>query len=112
MADIFQEVQEDLRRDRLKALWDRYGTLVVALMVVVVAVVGGWRGWQYYENQQAAAAGDKYEAASKLSADGKTAEARAAFAALSADAPAGYRTIAKLREADEAAKADKAAALD
>lgn len=111
MADIFQEVQDDLRRDRLKAFWDRYGTAVVAVMVLVVAVVGGWRGWQYYEGRQAAAAGDRYQAAAQLAEDGKTAEARAAFAAIAADAPAGYRAIARLREADEAAKADKAAAL-
>lgn len=111
MADIFQEVQEDLRRDRLRAFWDRYGSAIVAVMVLVVIGVGGWRGWQYYENQQAQAAGDRYEAASKLADDGKSAEARAAFAAIATEAPAGYRTIAKLREADEAAKADKPAAL-
>ncbi|MFC3693284.1 tetratricopeptide repeat protein [Chenggangzhangella methanolivorans] len=111
MADIFQEVQEDLRRDRLKAFWDRYGTAIVVVMVVVVAGVGGWRGWQYYENQQAETAGDRYEAAAALAKDGKTAEARAAFAAIAADGPAGYSAIAKLREADEAAKDDKAGAL-
>lgn len=111
MADIFQEVQEDLRRERLKAFWDRYGTAIVVVMLVVVVGVGGWRGWQYFENQKAAAAGDRYEAASQLAEQGKAAEARAAFAAIAADAPAGYRTISKLREADEAAKADKPAAL-
>lgn len=111
MADIFQEVQEDLRRDRLKAFWDRYGTAIVVVMVIVVAGVGGWRGWQYYEAQQAAAAGDRYQAAAALAEDGKDAEARAAFAALAADAPAGYRALSKLREADEAAKADKPGAL-
>lgn len=111
MADIFREVDEDLRRDRLKAIWDRYGTLIVVVAAIVVLGVGGWRGWQYYESRAAAAAGDGYMAAATLAEDGKIEEARKAFAALAADAPAGYRTIARLREADEAAKADKATAL-
>ena len=111
MADIFREVEEDLRRDRLKAIWDRYGTLIVVVAAMIVLGVGGWRGWQYYEARASAAAGDGYMAAAKLAEDGKTEEARKAFAALAADAPAGYRTIARLREADEAVKADKAGAL-
>lgn len=111
MADIFQEVQEDLRRDRLKALWDRYGTVVIVLAALIVLGVGGWRGYQYYEAQAAAKAGDRYLEATRLSADGKAEEARKAFAAIAADAPAGYQTLARLREADEAAKGDAAGAL-
>lgn len=111
MADIFQEVQEDLRRDRLKAIWDRYGTAIVVVAALIVAGVGGWRAYGYYQAQAAAAAGDRYEAAAKLAEDGKSEEARKAFAAIVADGPVGYRAIARLREADEAAKSDKAAAL-
>lgn len=111
MADIFQEVQDDLRRDRFKAFWDRFGTPIVVVAVIVVAVVGGWRGWQYYEAGQAAAAGDRYAAAARLAEEGKTAEARAAFAAIATDGPAGYRTLSRLREADEAAEGDKPAAF-
>ena len=111
MADIFQEVQEDLRRDRLKALWDRYGTAIVVVAALVVAGVGGWRGYQYYQSSAAASAGDRYEAAAALSESGKAEEARKAFAALAADGPSGYRSLSKLREAQEAAKSDKAAAL-
>ena len=111
MADIFQEVQEDLRRERAKALWDRYGTLMIVLAALVVLGVGGWRGYQYYEAQAAATTGDRYAEATRLAADGKADDAREAFAAIAADAPGGYRTLARLREADELAKTDATAAL-
>lgn len=111
MADIYHEIQEDLRRDRLKALWSRYGGVVVAVAALLVAGIGGWRGYEYFQMRAAMAAGDRYQAATKLAQDGKSAEARAAFAAIAADAPPGYATLARLREADEAAKTDPAAAL-
>jgi hypothetical protein len=111
MADIFQEVQEDLRRDRLKALWDRYGALIVTVAVLVVLGVGGWRAYEFYQARTAQQAGDRYQQASDLIEQGKGDEAIKAFAALGADGPAGYRTLARLREADETAKTDKAAAL-
>ena len=39
MADIFTEVEEDLRRDRAKQLWTRYGRYFVALAVVAILAV-------------------------------------------------------------------------
>lgn len=111
MADIFQEVQEDLRRDRWKAVWDRYGTLILLLLTLIVLAVGGWRGYVWYQTREAQAAGDRYAAAAKLAETGKDKEAQDAFAAIAAEAPSGYRTLARLREADEISKSDKAAAL-
>lgn len=111
MTDIFHEIQDDLRRDRMKALWDRYGTLVVIAALLIVAGVGGWRGYAYWQASAAADAGDRYIAATRLSAEGKPEEARKAFEALAADAPEGYATLARLRAADEVAEKDKAAAL-
>ncbi len=44
MADIFSEVDEEVRRERLKQLWDRYGIFLIALAVLIVAGIGAWRG--------------------------------------------------------------------
>ena len=46
VSDIFDEVDEEVRREQFKKLWDRYGTLFVALAVLIVVAVGGWRGYQ------------------------------------------------------------------
>ena len=36
MADIFNEVDEEVRRERLKQLWDRYGIFIIGLAVLLV----------------------------------------------------------------------------
>ena len=106
MADIFHEVDEEVRRERLHKLWERYSILIIAAAVLIVAAVGGWRGYQWHEAKKAAEAGTKFEAAVALSDQGKHAEAEAAFAKVAADAPAGYRALARLRAAAEAAAGD------
>jgi len=104
LADIFHEVDEEVRRERLQKLWDRYSIYVIALAVLIVVGVGLWRGYEWWIGKQAAAAGAKFEQALTLSEQGKHAEAEQAFAKLAADAPAGYRVLARLRAAAELAQ--------
>ncbi len=45
MSDIFREVEEEVRREQAKKLWDRYGAYVIGVAVLLVAVTAGYRGW-------------------------------------------------------------------
>ena len=111
MTDIFHEVDEEVRRERLKKLWERYSVYLIAACVVVVVGVGGWRGYEWWQAKQAALSGAAFEQAVTLAESGKHAEAAAAFAKLSADGTAGYRVLARLREAAELATTDRKAAV-
>lgn len=111
MADIFNEIDEDLRRERFGRLWTRYGGFVIGLAVLIVVAVAGWRGYEWWKLKQDQAAGAQFEAAQKLASDGKTAEAEAAFVALEKDGTSGYRLLARFRAADELAKTNAAAAV-
>lgn len=111
MTDIFQEVEEDVRREKLHALWNKYSPLVLAVAVLIVLAVAGWRGWEWWQQRQAEAAGVKFEAALRLVEEGKTAEAEAALARLEAEAPSGYAQLSRFARAGALAKADKAAAV-
>jgi len=106
VADIFNEVDEEVRRERLHRLWERYSLLIIAAAVLIVAAVGGWRGYQWLAAKKAAEAGTRFESAVALSDQGKHAEAEAAFAKVAAEAPAGYRALARLRAAAEVAAGD------
>ena len=110
MSEIFDEVNEDVRREQLKKLWDKYSIYIVALALLIVAGVGGWRGYEYLEAKKAAEAGALFDKASELSDANKHAEAEAAFADLAAKAPRGYRILARLRTAAEIVHRDKPAA--
>lgn len=108
MADIFDEVEEDLRRARFEQFWKKYWPAVVAVAAVIVIGIGGWRFYEWRQDQQSAAAGGRFEAALRLSRT-NGAEAEAQFAAIAADAPSGYRILARLRQATEIGSRDKAA---
>jgi len=110
VSDIFQEVDEEVRREKLQQLWERHSNLIVALALLVVLAVGGWRGYDWWENKKAAESGEAFEAALNLAEGGKREEARAAFAKLAQDGNSGYRTLARFREAAELAKTDPAGA--
>ena len=106
MSELFDEVDEDLRREQLKKLWERYSIYIIAGAILIIAAVGGWRGYQYLEAKKAAEAGAAFEAAADLAEQNKHAEAEAAFTKLAATAPYGYRLLSRLRAAGEVATRD------
>jgi hypothetical protein len=111
VSELFNEVDEDLRREQLKKLWDKYSILIIGLALLIIVGVGGWRGYSYLEAKKAAEAGAAFDRASELAEQNKHAEAEAAFAKLAAEAPAGYRNLARLRAAGEAVSRDPQAAV-
>jgi len=111
VADIFHEVDEEVRREQLKKLWERYSIYIVALAVLLVAGIGAWRGYEYWVAKKAAAAGAAFESALTLSEQGKHAEAETAFAKVATEAPDGYRVLARFRAAAELAQIKPADAV-
>jgi hypothetical protein len=111
VTDIFNEVDEEIRRERLTKLWQRYGNYLIALCVLAVAAVGAWRGYEWWQAKQAARAGAAFQQAVELAQAGKSQEAEAAFAKVATDGTAGYRVLARLREAAELAPTDRKAAV-
>jgi hypothetical protein len=110
VSELFDEVDEDVRRDQLKRLWDAYSIYIIAGALLIIAAVGGWRGYQYLEGKKAAEAGAAFDQAVELSEADKHAEAEAAFNKLAATAPSGYRLLARLHAAAEVATRDPQAA--
>lgn len=110
MSELFNEVDEELRREQLKKLWEKYSLLIIGVAILIVAAVAGWRGYEYLENQKAEKASAAFDAAVTLAEQDKHAEAEAAFAKLAAEAPRGYRDLARLRAAAAKAVQDPRAA--
>ncbi len=111
MTEIYSEIDDELRRERLKKVWGQYSALIIAAVILALVAVGGWRGYQYLQTQKAAEASSAFEAAAALADQNKHAEAEAAFAKLAETAPLGYRNLSRLRAAAEAARHDINAAV-
>ena len=112
MSDIFNEVDEEIRREKLQRLWDRYQVFIIGGAILLVALVGGWRLNEWWESKKAAEAGGAFHTAMTLSAEGKHAEAEAAFTKVAEKGVAGYRALARLQAAGELAQRDPKAAIE
>ena len=106
MADIFDEVDEDLRAERAQALLRRYGGALIAAALAVICAVAAYQAWQWYQSRRAAEMANAYLAASaeadSIPAAGDPAKRDAAadaFMQVAANGPPGYHTLARLRAA-------------
>ncbi len=111
MTDIFQEVDEEVRRDKAAEFWKKYQNVIIGAALLIVLAAGGFRYWQYEKQRAAQAAGDEFQAAIAAFDAGKTNEAFGGLAKLAADAPGGYRVLAQMTEAGAKAAADPGAAI-
>lgn len=93
---LIREVDEEVRQEEYKKLWDRYGSLFTGLAVLLVLAVGGWEAYKYWQQQQSEQASVVYLDAMRKAKDGKFDDALAALAAVKHD---GYGQLAKLSEA-------------
>lgn len=110
---FIREVDEELRRDQLSALWKRFAPIIIGICVLIVVITAGYRGWLWWEERRAAQGGDRFlEALAKIEA-GDRAAGEDELAAIAADSDAGYAALARLRLAGEKASAgDKKSALE
>ncbi len=91
MADIFDEVNEDLKRDQMQQLWSRYSKYVILTVSIVVLAVGGRQGYTSWQDRQAATAATAFHNA--LAADDVKTSLMAELDKLSP----GYKMLAKFR---------------
>ena len=105
MSDIFQEVDEELRRENFAKLWARYGKYVIALAVVIVLATAGVGQWRKYQLHQREAEGARYAAALDLARQGKEKDAADALAVIAREGAGGHATLARLEAAALKARA-------
>ena len=107
MADIFDEINEELKQDRMTALWRRYGKYVIAFVVAVVAGVSLTQGYSYYKQERDARSADMFFNA--ILSDDVSVTLEAAKEELSDGYVllAEFRLAAALAENDQAAEAEQ-----
>jgi hypothetical protein len=99
LTDIFREVEEEVRRERLEKIWKQYGDYIIVGAAALIIAVAGFELWQRYEDNRRTTASAEYDAAVQLASTNPPA-AIAASEKIAATAPAGYAKLAKFAEAD------------
>lgn len=105
MPDIFDEIEEEVRAERLQRFFARYAGLLLLGVILIVAAVAGWRIWEWRQARFNAVAGAQFltalSEAQTPGPAGKTARltATAMLMGLAENGPPGYRTLARLRAA-------------
>ena len=105
--NIFREVDEELRSDRMRALWRRFAPFVIGAAVAVVALVAVNEGWSWYHANNAAQSSDELYAAFDLIDGGDLAAAQAQLDTVIADGTGNYPVLAEFRKAGVLAKDGK-----
>ena len=113
MVDIFDEVDEDLRAERMARFARRYAIGFIILAALLVIGVAGWQVWLWHRNQEDARAATTFIAVlDKAAQRGSAADRQALagdFAAVARGAPGGYATLARLNQASLLADAGELA---
>ena len=61
MADIFDEINEDLKRDQMQLVWARYGKIVMAAVAAIVLLVALRQGYAAWQTSQAEVSASAYQ---------------------------------------------------
>ncbi|MER9728929.1 tetratricopeptide repeat protein [Mesorhizobium sp. M0217] len=109
---FIREVNDEMRREKAQALWDRFGPALLGLAILVVLGTAAFVGYRYWDETRANRSGDAFSQALKLANDGKSDEALTALEQLEKDGYGAYPLLARMRAATvKADKGDFAAAV-
>ena len=95
MADIIDEINEEIKQERMKALFAKYGKVVLGFAAAVVSIVVAIQGYGIYQGSVRAKAATAY-----FNALGES-EIGNALADASSDLSGGYQMLAKFVTAAE-----------
>ena len=112
VQNIIEEIDEDIQRERLKKIWEKYGNHFIALALAIVLGTGAtvsFKSWQHTRNAENTA---RFIAAIDAAQGKDTAAATSALEGFAKDAPEIQAALADLQVAALKAKGgDKAGAV-
>jgi len=97
VADLFEEVEEQLRSDRYRRLALKAAPWALGLIVAALIAIGGWWGWQHYREQAVGKASEQYAQALDALEQGRADQATRLFTEVSKLDAAGYKSLALMQ---------------
>ncbi|MEE2567166.1 tetratricopeptide repeat protein [Hyphobacterium marinum] len=97
MADIFNEVEEELRKDKYQEWLRTYGPWVGGAAAALILAVAGYEGWKAWSTSQEQAASEEYSEAVDFYEANDMSAAAAELEDIAANGPDGYAALALMR---------------
>lgn len=101
MSDIFQEVQEEYRRDQMSKAWAKYRVPIIGAAAGLIVAVAAYQGWSFWHAARVEASSRSFEAASATveSKPGQEKAVSALFSDIANKSWGGYPFVARLQAA-------------
>jgi hypothetical protein len=99
VVDIFEEVDEELRKDKYQDLARQYGPLVLGAAAAIILGTAGYQGWQAWQTSTRETSSDAYLVAINALDAGQVTQAAASFEALASSGTASYEILALVQRA-------------
>jgi hypothetical protein len=104
VADLFQEIDDELRQDKASRLWKLYGKYLIAAAIIIITSVGGYKFWQQKQLDDGEKASIAYEAALARSASGDFKGAIDQLNEKALGITPGYAALSQMQKANLAMK--------
>ncbi len=105
--NIFNEVDEELRNERMRNLWRKYAPIIFGLILLIVLSVAGKEAYTWWKNDVSAKSSDQFYVAIELANDGNIDEAQKALDIVVSEGSGDYAILAQFRSASLLLEADK-----
>ena len=109
MTDVFEEVEEEIRSERLKRLARTWLPVVGGILAIALVAALSWWGWQSFQTSQASKASVAYQRGLESLQSGDTAGAESAFAEAQKVGNGPYKSLALQQRAGIAVQANRVA---
>ena len=104
MDDIFKEVDEELREERLTKIWKRIGPYVIGILSGTIIITSAVIGYREYDETQRQNWGVQFAEAMNLSEEGNWQESLDLYETLTEKTKLGYKTLSLFQSASLYAK--------
>jgi hypothetical protein len=96
---LLREVDEELRRDRMRKLWRQAAPYVIGAAAAVVLLVAGYEGWSWWTESNASRSSDQFYNAAEAADGADLAAAEKALDEVIAQGSGAYPALAEFRKA-------------
>ena len=97
--EFLEEVESDIRKEKMLQLWKQYGKLVIAGVVGITVLVAGYNLWSHYQQNKRIQMAEKLISAQELISQGETEKAQTILSSLTAESHAAYQPLALFQKA-------------